>query len=71
VILWRGYQDIEGKWKSGGMTIANRPEIRWVFQGGRTICLKVVAFRLKIKVIVRVYYKAAIFRQRKLPGDVF
>jgi hypothetical protein len=26
VILCRGYQDIERKWKSGGMTIANRPE---------------------------------------------
>ena len=26
VIRWRGYQDIEGKWKSGGMTIGNRPE---------------------------------------------
>ena len=26
VILCRGFQDIERKWKSGGMTIANRPE---------------------------------------------
>jgi hypothetical protein len=26
VIRWRGYQDIEGKWKNGGMIIAIRPE---------------------------------------------